>query len=228
MAIKNRILPWMLSAVLMTSALLKAVNMHSFALETMLYMEAYMPTGFVPYSEEAAIVICSVELLTAMLFLHSRFTLTASCVAFVILSLFVCLTGVNLFIPTIFGSIESCGCFGELVHFSPLASFLKSVVLCGMAVAAFVTQIQIKSGEHESGWRSIHGWHLYVSLFICVLPPVYSLLMLQNISEWTYLAGYITLCTTIICYTIIVIKKDKKYLKEKHVQLKKKERCNDR
>ena len=27
------------------------------------------------------------------------------------------------------GSIESCGCFGELVHFSPLGAFIKSLVL---------------------------------------------------------------------------------------------------
>ena len=46
---------------------------------------------------------------------------------------FVYLTGVNLFFPTIIGSIETCGCFGELVHFTPVSSFVKSVVLLVMA-----------------------------------------------------------------------------------------------
>ena len=51
------------------------------------------------------------------------------------LSLFVYLTGVNLFFPTVIGSIESCGCFGELIHFTPLSSFIKSVILLLIAIA---------------------------------------------------------------------------------------------
>lgn len=52
--------------------------------------------------------------------------------------IFVWLTGVNLFFPTIFGSVESCGCFGELVHFTPVGSFVKSMVLWMLALVLFV------------------------------------------------------------------------------------------
>ena len=48
---------------------------------------------------------------------------------------FVYLTGTNLFLPTMMGSIETCGCFGELVHFTPVSSFVKSAVLAVMAAA---------------------------------------------------------------------------------------------
>ena len=74
-----------------------------------------------------------------------------SAFAFVaILSFFVFLTGVNLFFPTVIGSIEACGCFGELIHFTPLSSFIKSVILLVIAIANLYIvyqQINIKKTE---------------------------------------------------------------------------------
>ena len=67
-----------------------------------------------------------------------------SILSLVMLTFFVWLTGVNLFFPTMFGSVESCGCFGELIHFTPVGSFVKSVVLWVFALVLFV-MAQVKS-----------------------------------------------------------------------------------
>lgn len=123
------ILPLVLSVTFMASSLMKAVNIRAFANETLLYSETYLSSTLSPYSTEIACAVCSAELMLAMLFLRQRCILFASCLSFAMLSFFVVLTGLNVFFPTSFGRIESCGCFGEMLHISPLEAFVKSVVL---------------------------------------------------------------------------------------------------
>ena len=75
----------------------------------------------------------------AILALFGKFARLASVLFCISLMFFTYLTGVNLFFPGLLGSIEigsieNCGCFGELIHFSPLASFVKSLLLLGVSV----------------------------------------------------------------------------------------------
>ena len=200
---KIRMLTWPLSALLMASSLLKSVNMRSFASETLQYMEAYMPDWLTPFYTEAAVAVCSIELLAALLLQNGRFSHIASCVSVLLLTFFVWLTGVNLFFPTVFGSIESCGCFGELIHFSPAASFAKSVVIWGMAAAPVA--VQTRGRINQDTWRKTDALHLLVCLLISILPSACSLLLMSRLGEGMYIAGYMTVCTSIICYTIICL-----------------------
>ena len=201
MVVINKVLTWPLSALLMASSLLKSVNMRSFASETLQYMEAYMPDWLTPFYTEAAVAVCSIELLAALLLLNGRFSHIASFVSVLLLTFFVWLTGVNLFFPTVFGSIESCGCFGELIHFSPAASFAKSVVIWGMAAALVAVQARGRRGQDT--WRKTDALHLLVCLLISILPSACSLLLMSRLGEGMYIAGYMTVCASIICYTII-------------------------
>lgn len=45
----------------------------------------------------------------------------------------------NYFNTSIFGQIESCGCFGELIRFTPLGALIKSAVLWIIALLCVIT-----------------------------------------------------------------------------------------
>lgn len=176
------------------SGMMKAVNVYSFAQEIRLYIEAYMDSCFVQWSVEIAMVICVIETVTGLLALRKKYEPIVAIIFLGIMSFFVWLTGINLFYPSLMGSIESCGCFGELIHFSPLASFVKSVVLWGMAIGLIlitndklqITRISLK--------EILTDGKIYATLVIGALPPLYSYLFFENMEHGWYLAGYISLC----------------------------------
>lgn len=180
------------------SGVMKAVNVYSFAQEIRLYIEAYMDSYFVQWTVEIAVAICAIETITGLLALRKKYAPIVSVVFLGMMSFFVWLTGINLFYPSLMGSIESCGCFGELIHFSPLASFVKSVVLWGMAVMNYelrFTNYLLSFFNSRKPWRNIlRDGTLYVTLVTGALPPVYSYLFFENMEHGYYLVGYISLC----------------------------------
>ena len=180
------------------SGVMKAVNVYSFAQEIRLYIEAYMDSYFVQWTVEIAVAICAIETITGLLALRKKYAPIVSIVFLGMMSFFVWLTGINLFYPSLMGSIESCGCFGELIHFSPLASFVKSVVLWGMAVMNYelrFTNYLLSFFNSRKPWRNIlRDGTLYVTLVTGALPPLYSYLFFENMEHGYYLVGYISLC----------------------------------
>lgn len=180
------------------SGVMKAINAYSFAQEIRLYIEAYMDSYFVQWTVEIAVAICAIETITGLLALRKKYAPIVSIVFLGMMSFFVWLTGINLFYPSLMGSIESCGCFGELIHFSPLASFVKSVVLWGMAVMNYelrFTNYLLSFFNSRKPWRNIlRDGTLYVTLVTGALPPVYSYLFFENMEHGYYLVGYISLC----------------------------------
>lgn len=183
------------------SGVMKAVNVYSFAQEIRLYIEAYMDSYFVQWTVEIAVAICAIETITGLLALRKKYAPIVSIVFLGMMSFFVWLTGINLFYPSLMGSIESCGCFGELIHFSPLASFVKSVVLWGMAVMNYelrITNYLLSFFNSRKPWRNIlRDGTLYVTLVTGALPPVYSYLFFENMEHGWYLAGYVALCVLV-------------------------------
>lgn len=178
------------------SGIMKAVNVYSFAQEIRLYIEAYIDSCFVQWTVEISVVICTIETITGLLALKREYVAVVSVVFLVIMSFFVWLTGINLFYPSLMGSIESCGCFGELVHLSPLASFLKSVVLWGMSAGLFGLCLRTDWGKYLK--IVLMNGKTYAILVAGVLPPVYSYLCFENMDHIWYLAGYIVLCIIVV------------------------------
>lgn len=133
----NTALRIVLGVCFILSGTTKAVNISAFAQEIRLYIEAYMDVFFVSWIVEIAVIACAIEIITGVMALTKRCDGLVSIVFLVMMSFFVWLTGINFFCPTLMGSIESCGCFGELIHFSPLGSFVKSIVLWAMATGLF-------------------------------------------------------------------------------------------
>ena len=187
------------------SGIMKAVNVYSFAQEIRLYIEAYMDSCFVQWTVEISVVICAIETITGLLALKREYVAAVSVMFLIIMSFFVWLTGINLFCPSLIGSIESCGCFGELVHLSPLASFVKSVVLWGMSAGLF--GLCLRTDLVKKLKNVLMDGKTYATLVAGALPPVYSYLCFENMDHIWYLAGYIVLCVIVVsslgfCYVI--------------------------
>ena len=133
---------YLLAIVLLTSGISKCLYLHSFSNEVSQYSELYVSSALVPFSSQIAIAVCCVEILLGLLLLSARFTLLSIFTVSVLMLFFLYLTGVNYFFPTVLGRIESCGCFGELIHFSAIGSFIKTLVLCVISFATFCLTIK--------------------------------------------------------------------------------------
>ena len=184
-----------LPCVFFFSSVLKSVNIHSFAYETRLYIDAYMAEWLHPLAMTGAITVCVIEMMLALLAIRKEFGRIIAIGFFLPLSFFVGLTALNLFFPTLMGSIESCGCFGELIHFSPTTSFIKSVVLWIMSLVLVINSYR----NHES-WniiQLIRDKYLYICTGVSLVLPLYSLLFFEQLDHTQYLIIYVLLCCMI-------------------------------
>lgn len=177
------------------SGVMKAVNVYAFAQEIRLYIEAYMDTFLVQWMVEIAVTTCAIETITGLLAFKRKYTKIVSVIFLCMMSFFVWLTGINYMIPSLMGSIESCGCFGELIHFSPLASFVKSIILWAMAIGLFALCLRKE-------WKSpvkciITDSKTYITIILGSLPAVFSYLCFEEMEHGWYLAGYIALCIVV-------------------------------
>ena len=192
----SAVLRIMLGVCFILSGIMKAVNVYSFAQEIRLYLEAYIDSFCVQWTVEIAVVICAIETIAGLLAFRKKFAPIVVAIFLGMMSFFVWLTGINLFCPSLMGSIESCGCFGELVHFSPLTSFIKSVVLWGMSVCCLMLGVRY--------WRKMSlknifmDGKMYMTLVAGALPSVYSYLCFEYMEHGWYIAGYISLCSVIL------------------------------
>lgn len=135
----HRSLSILLGIVFILSAITKVFSLKAFGGEVMLYLEIYFNGWLSNYSIHVAGLVCLAELTTGILYLMPKLCRYANLAGLATLSFFVYLTGDNYFNPSVVGRIESCGCFGELIHFTPLESFIKSCVLWVIALACMVT-----------------------------------------------------------------------------------------
>lgn len=132
-----------LGFVLISSAILKFASISSFAQEVQLYIDLYLLDFLHEWSHGVAVAVCVLELLIGILTLTGRCRMKVSMMLVAIFSFFLYLTSLNAFFPSeYFGSIESCGCFGELIHITPIESFYKSVVLWSLSVIMLAMMIK--------------------------------------------------------------------------------------
>ncbi len=186
-----RLLNITLAIIFIISSMLKAVNIHSFAMEAGEYIDLYMPQFLHGCQMPCAIGVCSIEMCTGLWAFRKEYVRVTNFIFLLLLSFFVYLTGLNFFFPTILGRVESCGCFGELIHFSPLASFGKSAALWGIALYA-VTKNGIPSTVPMR--KVFRDEYVYASVAVGLIPSLYSLMFFNEMEHVSYLLIYATLC----------------------------------
>lgn len=178
--------------VFVFSSATKSLNIYSYALETRLYIDAYMWEWIRSLSMIFSIVVCVIEMTIALLAINKEYIRVASTGFFLMLSFFVYLTGLNLFFPTIMGSIESCGCFGELIHFSPLASFIKSVVLWILSLVLVINSF--RSHEPWNIVSMLKDRYTYICVAVSLVLPLYSLWLFNKLDHTVYICVFVGLC----------------------------------
>ena len=129
----------LLAAVLLVSGFSKLPHLEAFAGEVSQYAELYVSPVLVPWSQAAAVAVCCIELTLGALLPIARLSLYTSSATLGLLTFFLYLTTVNYLHPSPVGAVESCGCFGELLHFSPQGAFSKTLALWGVALLTFLT-----------------------------------------------------------------------------------------
>lgn len=147
------------------------------------------------WAKTAAIAVCVAEMLVALLAIRKEYSRIVAMFFLIMLSIFIYLTGLNLFFPSIMGSIESCGCFGELIHFTPMASFVKSVVLWIMSLVLVI--ISFKQHEMWNAEKLIGDKYLYICTVVSMTLPLYSLWLFDELDHTIYITGFVVLCAII-------------------------------
>ena len=190
--------------IILFSGILKSVNIHSFSMETVDYIDLYMPSWLHGFQYPCAMIVCCTELTLGLLAFKTIYRQIALFGMFVLLSFFVWLTMVNAFFPTILGSVESCGCFGELIHFTPIASFVKSAVLWLIVVVLLV--VDLKQYGFAFGIvklkNSLHDGYLWISVATGSILVLFSYFFVNRLNHDIYLLMFI--CISVLSSVVII------------------------
>jgi hypothetical protein len=185
----NRIL----GTIFILSGMAKAFNVKSFAYEVRLYADAYFWDGLAYWATPIAVLVCSAEIFFGLLAQRRDYTRVCGVVFFVLLTFFTWLTAVNYFAPSLFGSIESCGCFGELIHFSPLASFIKSAVMWVVAFCNLFMFLPDETfGRLQTGLADKRS--IVIAGLTAILLPLFSLFTIEIMEHIIYSIFYFAIC----------------------------------
>lgn len=145
------LLECILGATLLFSGMTKAISIQGFAVEITQYCELYVNSALSLWNKELAVMMCGIEILLGVCLFIYRLNPYSIVAAFWLMSFFTYLSGMNYFFPPSFGRIESCGCFGEMIHFTPLGSFLKSIVLLAISMIVIFLVSQEKKENRTNG-----------------------------------------------------------------------------
>ena len=135
----------LLAIVMLLSGISKLFYLQGFSEEVAKYSELYVSQSLVSWSKGIAVAVCCAEIMLGLLLPMSKISLYTTLAAFALMTFFLYLTGTNYLFPTALGSVESCGCFGELVHFSAKGSFVKGIALWVVALITVICNWKYKA-----------------------------------------------------------------------------------
>lgn len=199
MVIKCNIQKWItivLAIIFLASGTLKSFNIYSFSTEISLISEAYsFPSCFIFLRHELAIIICIAEIILGTITLTTKSHEKLFSLAYVIfMTFFLILTGLNYYAPSVYGSIESCGCFGDFIHISPMWSFIKNCILWGTALYGLFLQYNTKNKQKRTSLKK-NTLSRHFTFFTASFIPIYSYLFFNKLEHFPYTVIFLTLVT---------------------------------
>lgn len=136
----SKIIRLILSILILFSGMFKLFSINAFINSVRLYTDSY----FISLNNTTLYIlsycICIYELLLGVVGLCSRFKITSLMLLSFTFGVFSFVTGINLFFPTSLGPIGDCNCFGDLIHFTPLETLMKSIILLFLSLLALVLE----------------------------------------------------------------------------------------
>lgn len=194
-----------MGGVFLSSSLIKAVNVYSFSQTINSFCGLLGLDGLYGYGVLLAISICTIECLLPLLSISNRYRGIVVWCYPVMMGYFTYITFINY--TDFYGGIESCGCFGELIHLSPAASFYKNVVLLLLSIVLLAIHIREKWRNKEPLFPSVRfDAYIVLALAASIVPPLFSFFFLYRLPHAPYLLLYLALCVTgiILCVKYVI------------------------
>lgn len=186
----NEVLLFLLGLIFIISGLMKSVNVYSFSQTINLFCGLLGLNVKSNYSIIIAIIVCTIECLLPFLSISSKYRgFVIRCYP-IVLSFFTYLTYINY--TDLFGGIESCGCFGEIIHLSPGAAFYKNVVLLALALLLLIMYLR-KHYRVRKPILKIDNY-IFIATFASVVPSMFSYIFMNCMSRVSYLLIFLILC----------------------------------
>lgn len=135
---------YVLAIIFMVSGVSKLFYIEGFAMEVREFSEMYFSSILVSWTNVIATGVCLTEITLAITLCITRISFVATIMTLLMMTSFLCLTGINYLRPPITGSIQSCGCFGELIHFTARGSFIKSAFLWTIALITLLSNSRFR------------------------------------------------------------------------------------
>lgn len=195
----------LMGGVFLSSSLIKAVNVYSFSQTINSFCGLLGLDGLYGYGVLLAISICTIECLLPLLSISNRYRGIVVWCYPVMMGYFTYITFINY--TDLYGGIESCGCFGELIHLSPAASFYKNVVLLLLSVVLLALNIKGQWSNGETLFPSLKfDAYIVLALAASIVPPLFSFFFLNRLPHIPYLLLYLALCVMgiVLCVKYVI------------------------
>ena len=188
-----RILQIIICSLFILSSLTKAVDILTFAQTIKAFCALLGQNELYGYGVILAILICTLECLLPLLSTSNRYKGVVFWCYPVIMVYFTYITFINY--TDLYGGIESCGCFGELIHLSPAASFYKNVILSLLTFVLLALHILEQWSHGASIFPSLRfDPYIVLALAVSIMPSIFSFFFLNRLPHIPYLLLYMALC----------------------------------
>lgn len=128
---------WLLGITFILSGMFKWIGIRSFAMSMEQFCDFLGYTFLRGHGRILAVLVCSGELLLGVSSFIPRLRWYVRWIFPLVMVYFTYITLLNHIDR--YGQIESCGCFGEVIHLSPEESFWKNVVLLAISLSPLIS-----------------------------------------------------------------------------------------
>lgn len=126
---------WLVLAVtFIISGILKGIAVKGFAIIVREFLGLLALGTLQAHYFTIALLICIFEMTIGLLVFIKKLRPILSLIYITVIAFFTLLTYINL--TDMYGGIESCGCFGEVIHLGPLETFVKNIILLSLSIIA--------------------------------------------------------------------------------------------
>lgn len=170
---------YVLAALFIFSGLAKAVNPFGLSVQLGEYFSAMHLPFFAPTAPIFAILLPALETLLGFMLLTNLCKRVSAWAVMLFMSFFTLLT---LWI-VIYSPVKDCGCFGDLLKISNMATFIKNIVFLALAIHLFVTTRR----DNSPSKHPLLKWVIIVPLSLIL--PIYTSFTLPIIDATPFRIG---------------------------------------
>lgn len=165
-------LKFLLGFVFLASAYMKGVNLPAFAWMVHNFM-GLLDIG-IGLEYAVAFTVCVVEAFIGYAAFSGKISVLCLPLYLLVTVGFLWINLRNITHPL--GGIESCGCFGELIHLTPLMSLVKSVILFAITVALIAFN---RKCNYKAVWQSVSLKEILYVIIPAIIPFLFSALFID-------------------------------------------------